>query len=391
MPNLDTSRTITLTWRDFYLIPATIVLTLVALTMVLELGARVVWTEQPKDSCEVWENGALVRVLPNCHTRVKNGEGDWVEYQYNECGYRSAASCTGKPANAKRIVVMGTSVSRGYWIRYDDSFTGRLEKRLTSQCHQPVEFQNLSVGVAQGPTWHKIADQRAQALALKPDAIVVVVTNYDLMAYHAPTAGSLSAGTQGSGIKERLDEIKNFVAGHSQGMSLAKHFALADPNRYVQFFLGHGDSADFLRSPLTQDWIYRLGIVDKAIASIAESARKKDVPVFLLLAPSRPTVLAAHIAAEIPLPGVNLNIFPDALSAIASHHSVKFVNPTAAESRATDWNDLFFYADGHPTARGHSFLADELGEALVHGAAGFSQCTPPQTQPVGDPSKRSVG
>jgi len=361
--------------RDYVLLPATVLVTVLLLTFLAEVGARLVWPEQPVDTCETWDEKLNVHVHPNCRSTVKSAEGDWVEYRYNECGFRSAASCGPKPPNATRIVVLGTSVSRGYWMAYNDSFSGRLERELSSACGRPVEFQNLSIGVAKGPVWHTAAQRSAETLSLEPDAIVLVVTNFDLIQYHTSVPAAAGQVQPQRGLVDRLGEWKARFTSDSRAMTMAMHFAFSDPVRYLQFFLRHGDSADFLRSPLTAEWLERLNMVDRTVGSLADAAHAAGVPLLLLLAPSRPAVIAAHASALGQSAGTDVTAFPGALAAIARQHGMVFVDPTSIEIAAPDWNQLFFFSDGHPTASGHRFIADALRGALLENVPRLADCS----------------
>lgn len=359
--------------RDYILLPLTVVLTLAFIACVSEVGARILWPQQLRDRCEVSEGGQI-RVQPNCRAVVKAAEGAWVEYRYNECGFRSAAPCGPKPANTVRIVTIGTSISRGYWMHYDDSFSGRLERDLSRSCRRPVEFQNVAVGAAQARAWHTAAQQSDAALALQPDALVLVVSNFDLVQYEAPAPEGQPAATPPArfSLIGTLNQLRSQFTSDSRAMSMAMHFAFSDPDRYLRFFMQHGDTADYLRQPLSAAWRFRLGKVDETIGPIATAAEAAHVPLFLMLAPPRPAVLLAHEAAQFPT--LDGRALPEALAEIAARHGAIFVDPTQIESSAPDWDKLFFVSDGHPNAQGHQLMAAALRSALVKDVGALQEC-----------------
>ncbi|HEY4215070.1 MAG TPA: SGNH/GDSL hydrolase family protein [Steroidobacteraceae bacterium] len=377
-----------LTKRDYALLALTVILTLAFIASVSEIGARYAWPEQADDSCETWD-GDHGKVMPNCRSVVKTAEGQWVEYRYNECGFRSAAPCGPKPRGSLRVVVIGTSVSRGYWVSYHDSFSGRLEQDLSHSCQRPVEFQNLSVGVADGPIWHNAALEAPAALRLDPDAIVLVVSNFDLIQYTAPAPSTPGGSAQRAPFDPvgKLGELRQRFASDSRAMTMAMHFAFSDPDRYLRFFVQHVDSADYLRTPLSPAWRFRLETVDKTIGPLAAAARAAHVPIFLLLAPARPTVLLAHDAAEFP--NLDPREFPKALAGIAHQHGAVFVDPTSLDSRSPNWDRLFFVADGHPNAEGHRLMASALRSALAENVPALRACATSPSSP--GPSARPLG
>ena len=299
--------------------------------------------------------------------------GQWVEYRYNNCGFRSVAPCGSKPANTVRLVLIGTSISRGYWVSYEDSFSGRLELDLTRSCRRPVEFQNLSVGAAQAQAWHTAAQQGTRATALDPDAVVLVVSNFDLQQY-TPSVPQQAP----SAPKPKLDligmanQLRGLFASDSRAMKIAMHFAFSDPERYLRFFIQHGDSADYLRPGLSDAWRGRLATVDATVGSLAQATQAAHVPLFLMLAPLRPGVLLAHSQAEFP--NLDGQAFPNALGAIAARHGAIFVDPTPLESAATNWDQLYFVADGHPNGMGHQVLATALRNSLLANVAQLRDC-----------------
>jgi GDSL-like Lipase/Acylhydrolase family len=360
--------------RDYILLPLTVVLTLAFIASIAELSARLAWPEQPRDRCEVSE-GSQIRTLPNCRAVVKAAEGRWVEYRYNECGYRSAASCGPKPPKSVRIVTIGTSISRGFWVSYGESFTGRLEQDLSRSCERPVEFQNISFGAAaQTRAWHRAAQEATPALRLDPDALVLVVSNFDLVQY----TPAVSEGQASSAPHPPLDlvgtlgELRVKFTSGSRAMTIALHFAFSDPDRYLRFFIKHGDSADYLRPALSEAWRFRLETVDETLGSIAAAAHAAHVPLFLMLAPPRPAVLLAHEAGAFP--ALDERVFPKALAEIAVRHGAIFVDPAQLESTAPNWDNLFLVADGHPNAEGHRLMAAALRSALVEYVAPLRAC-----------------
>ena len=359
--------------RDYILLPLTFILTLACIASVSEVSARLVWQEQPRDQCEIWEEDP-VRVRPNCHAMVKAAEGHWVEYRYNECGFRSAASCGPKPPNAVRIVTIGTSISRGYWVSYGDSFSGRLEQDLSRTCERPVEFQNVSVGAAQTRAWHTVAQKINSALRLDPDAVVLVVSNFDLIQYTPPAPEGQATGVPHTGpdLVGALSQLRTDLTSDSRAMTIAMHFAFSDPDRYLRFFIQHGDAADYLRPALSAAWRSRLQTVDQTVGSLAAAAHAAHIPLFLMLAPPRPAVLLGHAAAAFP--DLDGQVFPNALAAIALRHGATFVDPTGLESTAPDWDQLFLVADGHPNAAGHRLMAAALRSALVEHVAPLRAC-----------------
>jgi hypothetical protein len=360
--------------REYALLALTVVLTVAFLAALAEGTARLIWPEEQRDTCEVWQNGTA-HMHPNCQSIVKVAEGSWVVNRYNDCGYRSAAACGPKPPGSLRVAVLGTSVSRGYWIAYEDSFSGRLERTLSQQCRRPVEFQNLSIGAARGPVWHTAANRAPEAFRLGPSALVLVVTNYDLMLYMppAPPGAHSAPAVGGFNLAFTVGRLRQEFLSDSRAATMAMHAAYTDEDRYLTFFLGHGDSADFLRSPFSPLWRYRLDLFEQTVATLSKLSQAAGVPLVILFSPGRPQVVLAHTKAA-GHAGIDPFLFPRALGEIARRHGAVFADATATEDVAADPDHLFYLVDGHPTPAAHAYIAQALDAALVSQVPDFKDC-----------------
>ncbi len=367
--------------RDLWLLPLVVLCTVLVLLVAAETLARAAWPEQERDACEVLGSGGM-RFQPDCRSRVKVAEGPWVEYRTNRCGYRSEADCGAKPSGALRVVVLGSSISRGHWVAYRQSFAGRLEDDLAQACGRRVDVQNLAVSQAggkDGPMWHTMADRVGEALALQPDAIVTVLGPYDLEQYTAmPGAPALAAfaptpSWRGSAVAW----LHANVVEASRAVHIAQHFFYLDLDRYIPLFLRHGDSADFLRPPFTPAWQLRLRIADETIGQVAGQALVAHVPFIVAFMPSRAE--AALAAGKDRPPRLDPFALGWALARIARVHDAQFVDVTQAARDVPGVANADYYpVDGHPNGQGHAMIADALEMALVGGTPAFEGCHLPQ-------------
>ena len=367
--------------RDLWLLPLIALCTVLVLLVAAEVLARAAWPEQERDSCEVAGSGGM-RFQPNCRSRVKVAEGPWVEYRTNRCGYRTDADCGDKPAGSLRIAVIGSSISRGHWVSYRESFAGRLEEDLAQSCGRAVEVQNLAASQAggkDGSTWHRMADRVGEALALRPDAIVTVLGPYDLEQYTA-LPGALSVSTFAPASSWRgfaMAWLHANVVDPSRAIRMAQHYFYLDLGRYIPLFLQHGDSADFLRPPFTPAWQLRLRIVDETIGRVADQAQAAHVPLVVAFMPSR--AQAALAARQDMPPGLDPFALGRALAWIVGVHGAQFVDVTQAAREVPGVaNGDYYPVDGHPNGQGHAMLADALETALVSGTTAFKGCHLPQ-------------
>jgi hypothetical protein len=213
-------------------------------------------------------------------------------------------------------------------------------------------------------------------MQLDPDGVILVVSSFDMLQWTPPSSsGGATAPAASSTVAADFVSILGQLrgsAGDSRAMTMAMHFAFEDPDRYLRFFIQHGDSADYLRPGMSPAWHARLEMVDAAVGKIAAATKAAHVPFFLLLAPLRPGILLAHSRAEFP--DLDPNAFPNALAEIARRHGAVFVDPTHLQSTAPNWNELYMVADGHPNARGHQLIAKALQDALLENVGALRTC-----------------
>ena len=370
--------------RDLYLLPGIFLLTWLCIGVGGEAIARVFFADQQQDVCHVTE-ATGGRFAANCRSRIKMFESGWIDNSYNDCGYRSAASCKTVAASALRVAVLGTSISRGYWVSYDQSFAGRVEHDLSKACGRPVDLQNVSqadsILVTDSgwiPIWHHIADRMPEALRLHPQALVLIMTAFDLASYDVMPGDSARPRVIARRPSLRQDltravkTVKDFVANESRLVLLARHLAYRDADRYALHELGEGDSSDYLRQPFTGAWLLRLKVADATIGRVAAQARTAGVPLIVVMMPPR-------VQAALSVPGAdrhNTDPFAlgRALSAIVHSHGGHFVDMTTATGRLPDAADLYFPVNGHPNAAGHAVLAASVEAALVGDVPSFAGC-----------------
>lgn len=376
--------------RDIVLLPLIALVTIVIMGVGAEAIARWVFPEDQRDACQVSsKDGGEFK--PDCTSRVKLAEGPWVENSYNECGYRSASPCGAQPAGTMRVGVLGTSIARGEWVPYPQTFAGRVEHDLSALCGRPVDLQNVSIAVSQsaeGYLWHLNARKAAEALKLKPLALVLVTSPFDLGEYQkippgleggtaapAPAAGAGGGGGGGEagGLMGRLRTLfKTYVSGSSRMVLAAQHVFYEEPHRYVPMFLKHGDNIDYLRPPFTPAWRMRVRIADIVIRQVADEAKAAGVPLIVVYVPQR----AQALLTAMPELGQGTDPFAlgQALRRITTEAGASFVDLTDQTRAIHDQSDLYYPVDSHPTSEGHALIASGLEQAMLKDVPAFAAC-----------------
>lgn len=346
--------------RDLYLLP--LIVLVVALLMVVgtEVAARWWMPEQPNDSCIA--DHPLFGKFPrkNCTSRTKVAEGDWATYRYNECGYRSETSCGPVPASTIRLSVIGASTSWGYRIPTEQTWWHRTSAALSEICHRPVDVQNLG-GVY---NLNQVARTVQPALALKPDAVLMIVTPFDMQRLPPGDFNPawLPETTPAAPKRELLGKIKD-VLEISRAATLAQHTLYRQPESYLNGFLTSGDRADFLRPPYSGEWRRRLNFADHAIGWIASQMRARGVPLILAFVPhqAQADILTLHKS----YPGVDPYGIDRALGAIAARHGVLYRDLTSSFGEQRNAASLYMNVDSHPTGAANRLIADGMLNGLL--------------------------
>jgi hypothetical protein len=356
--------------RDIILLPLISLLTCVALFALAELGARIGWPGDEVDACVIADPTLGHRFKPNCVSRVKSIEGPWVTNRYNACGYRTDQDCGPRPTGVRRVDLMGSSTSQGYLIPYESTIGATIERSLTAQCHQQVQLENLGMIGYQGEL---IATQMDEAMVLKPDAIVYLVTPFDFDETEKPNAAGQAQAKPEEHV-ELLRRVHNFVSA-SRAIAVAQHFIFENSERFAALYLRYGDRADFLRPPFTPAWRERLAYLDGLLGRMEAKASASGVQLVLAYMPSR--VQAIFLSSERWPPNVDPFAFGRALSKIATAHKVAYIDLSELFTHIPDAGSLFYPMDGHLTAEGQPLVGRAIAAEVIASAAPFHECTAP--------------
>ncbi len=367
---------------DYVLLPLISLATILLMFVCSEVLTRIVWAEKTANACMIHDKVGGDRFRPNCTVQLKNAEGPWAPYHFNECGYRSKTSCGTKPPETLRIAVVGSSVSEGLFVPYEQTWFARARSELNRACSRPVDVQNMGI---QGSSPVYVYRRLKEALALKPDVIIYSLGPFDLEQQIDPV--ELAERNQPSRTLPReavhwnpepLKRLQLFLVG-SRTVLVAQHFLFANRDLYLRTYMLYGDKVDFLRRPLTSAWQKRFADFDLIVGDMADKLKTAGIPLILVPSPSRAE--AAMLSSPSQLPS---NIDPAAfgrqIESIASKHGVEYVNLMDAFSRIPNSQNLFYVVDSHATSDGQQVIAQSLVEKLEDGTVpAFSGCTLQQT------------
>lgn len=362
---------------DFIVIPLLAMLTLVGLFGLSEIVSRQFFVESGGESCSAVGPAGVGVMRANCTSLRKAAEGPQTTNAYNDCGYRTPEPCTPRTAGI-RVALMGASTAQGMKVQYPATFAARLSQALGAACHRPVEFQNMGVP---GAGLLDIYRRLNEALALRPDLIMMVLTPYEMKAppdagqmarRDAPVAPAPAQPAAAPPPKSLVAWISD-LAFDSRSLVAAQHFLFQDRATFTSLFMLHGEDADYLRVPYRAGWEKRLQDLDMLLGEMADRARAAGVPMMLVLGPQRiqTTLLDDAVRPQ----GVDPHEIGRRLAAIAARHDVLFQDTLDGFATVNDPEAMFYAVDGHMNADGHAVFARSVLDRLVHGSAVFRDCT----------------
>ncbi len=117
--------------------------------------------------------GTIFELKPGLEALFKG-----VQIRINSHGYRDRERTLEKPAGTWRIAVLGDSVTFGWGVHLEDTFTQKMEQRL-NQRPDGQQYEVLNFGVPAYNTAQEVADFAARGLAYDPDVVLLVFVDND--------------------------------------------------------------------------------------------------------------------------------------------------------------------------------------------------------------------
>ena len=352
--------------RDYILIPLLVLVTTVVLFASAELASRALWPAYHVPQCEQRDTRLdTVHSLPNCTVRDKIPEGPWVSYAYNACGYRTFDPCGPKPAGALRVVFLGSSITQGYHVPYDETFAQLTTRAVAAATTRTVQDENLGYeGLSPLQTYHKVPE----TLALQPDLVILAVSPFDLEEKTDPvqlaarndftrTFDKPAVTVNVSPLKRLANEIQV-----SRTATMAQHFLYSNTDTYVRLSLSRGDKTDYLRSPLPSAWRERFADFALVLSDMAARFKAAGVPFVVVSIPSHQ--IGALLASHDRPPNTDPFEFGRDVGAVADRVGATYVDGTQAIRDDAASDRLFYLSESHLNSGGHAIIAHALVERL---------------------------
>jgi hypothetical protein len=355
--------------RDLIILPLLSLLTLAVCLVAAEAASRHFFVAVRDDSCEIDDPMIVFRFRHNCTMRAKAAEGPWVVHHFNDCGYRTKESCGPKPPGTTRIVLLGASTAEGYLVPYDETFAARTARQLTQELGRPVEIQNLGREQCYP---NCVLRRMDEALALKPDLLLVAVSPVDLDRMDPSEVVDPDKPMQvvhdQIQLRHKMDPhnalnaVQDFVAKSHAGIATL-HFLFQNPATYIRMYLLSGEHAAYIRTALSPAWDQRLEACDLLFDKMARKAHDANVPIALVEVPS--FAQAALVSMNNVPSGLDPYTFNERLKQISERHGIQFIDVLGDFKRGPGANKLFYVVDGHINGAGSALVSDALVEQLT--------------------------
>jgi hypothetical protein len=359
----------TLPKLDYFLLPLLSLFTIIVLFGAAEVVTRILWPAEDNDVCLVTDSIGSYRARPNCTVRLKNPEGPWATYHYNECGYRTYVPCGPKPPGTIRIALLGSSISQGLDVPYEQTFATRAAFDLARATGHDVQIENLGMqNVSPLYCYRRLGE----ALALQPDLIVYAITPFDVEQNMDPAAlahrNDPNAMDSKPAVRYPLSWLKllQYTLNESRAVVMAQHFLFSNTETFVRLFMNYGDKADYLRQPLTPAWQTRFANLNLILTDMAARSHQAGVPLIIMAAPSRPEAALANLADRPP--HTNPFTFNRRLGEMAAQTGAAYIDAVDEFSRLPHSEQLFYVVDQHITPEGQAVLSDALVRKCLDGS-----------------------
>lgn len=357
--------------RDWFLLPALSLLTIIFLISASELFAYVFYGDTGLQKLKCLANDDSVKnygAIPNCVASEQYIEANLTEYRFNNSGYRSDKDFGQKSPDTFRIVVIGSSFAIGYHVPIEDAFATRLSPELSQMTGKNVEILNMGMLGHRGyPSFVNL--RYKDALDAKPDMILRILTQWDIQHETANIKTddlSDDSNPQQSRALQFLTKLKN----HKWRFALMlQHFLFQSQSQYVKSYLLNSDAVsntNLLKNNLNAESDRELKIFNSEDERVEKEVKAAGVPLVTVLLPIR--AHAAMISMGEWPDGYNPYKLDDVLRSIVTSHGGTYIDILPDFRRIPNPEKYYMAIDGHPTAKGHALISNMLARELTSGA-----------------------
>jgi hypothetical protein len=389
--------------RDWILLPALSLLTIVVIVLSMEVLARSLFPVFQSGLANCFVTGdpsGTAPAKPNSVCSERSAESSSAaEYRFNSRGDRDGELQPKQPGTV-RIVMIGSSFAMGLFTPRDASLAAILPEDLSRQTGRRIELYNESKGgkFRGGPFPIKNSVAKFQeVLSAQPDMILWIITPMDIenseLERLAPDLGarvtdeseqtgtvqapkslwnrlwnSIAEGTLWSKVRYRWEQSRSSLALEHELI------ALEGPNQYVDSYLKNDEDAEFLKTEPNAQWQDLLGNFEIEAEGIEQQAKNAGVPLIAVLIPNR--AQAAMISTNSWPSGYDPYRLDNQLRAMIVSQSGTYIDILQDFRNSPAPEQYYMPVDGHLTVKGHQMIAQMSTAELTGGSVPLLKVDP---------------
>src|SRR5262245_11305743 len=165
-------------WKNFLFSMLVIALSLCFVAVFLEVGVRIAFREKREYSLEMWKYAKELKrtakdpQIGHEHNPGKSGRFMGVEIAINSHKLREREIGFEKPADVKRILMLGDSVTLGWGVDFDQTTSKQLEASLNLS-NGPRKYEVINAGVGNYNTQMEVQYFFNEGLKYSPDMVIL--------------------------------------------------------------------------------------------------------------------------------------------------------------------------------------------------------------------------
>ena len=284
----------------------------------------------------------------------------------NAMGLRGAEVVLTKPANTRRVLVLGDSIAFGYGVLEGDTFSSRLERRLNDHGRR-VTYQVINTGVPAFNTAQEVAYFREEGLRFQPDLVVLAMFWNDIADKNHVRVDSMGRLVEAD-APEKLPwrtEWMSSAGGYRLRNFLKRStflYFVLDRFRQLKSSLSSERSAEFdtQMAVLTNQPDARVArgfqTIDGQLGDLQALCAEREIELLIALLPM------PQLLGDSGFPNAE---YPGNVKEMCARRGLKCIDlqPRFA-AEFSGHTSLFIPYDDHPNERGHEVIAGSLDAAV---------------------------